>query len=79
LAAVPLFSGFMYAAIGSYMARAWRLLDLRFVGYPPLGAPWLLAVAAYVNFFSHHYLPTSAGRSMRPRWSSSAGPGSSSR
>jgi uncharacterized membrane protein YoaT (DUF817 family) len=54
---VPLFSGFMYAAIGSYMARAWRLLDLRFVGYPPLWAPWLLAVAAYVNFFSHHYLP----------------------
>ena len=23
---------------------------------PPLWAPWLLAVAAYVNFFSHHYV-----------------------
>jgi uncharacterized membrane protein YoaT (DUF817 family) len=24
---VPLFSGFMYAAVGSYMIQAWRLLD----------------------------------------------------
>jgi uncharacterized membrane protein YoaT (DUF817 family) len=53
---VPLFSGFMYAAIGSYIARIWRLLEFRFVGYPPLWAPGLLAVAAYVNFFTHHYV-----------------------
>jgi uncharacterized membrane protein YoaT (DUF817 family) len=53
---VPLFSGFMYAAIGSYIARIWRLMEFRFVAYPPLWAPTLLAVAAYVNFFSHHYL-----------------------
>ena len=54
---VPLFSGFMYGAIGSYIARIWRLFDIRFVRYPPSWAPWLLALAAYVNFFSHHYLP----------------------
>jgi uncharacterized membrane protein YoaT (DUF817 family) len=54
---VPLFSGFMYAAIGSYIARIMRLFDIRYVNYPPLWAPWLLAVASYVNFFSHHYLP----------------------
>ncbi|WP_337186918.1 DUF817 domain-containing protein [Phenylobacterium sp.] len=53
---VPLFSGFMYAAIGSYIARIWRLMDFRFPGYPPLWAPWLLALAAYVNFFTHHYV-----------------------
>ena len=53
---VPLFSGFMYAAIGSYIARIWRLMEFRFVGYPPLWAPALLAVAAYVNFFTHHYV-----------------------
>lgn len=53
---VPLFSGFMYAAIGSYIARIWRLFDIRFVNYPPLWAPWALALAAYVNFFSHHYV-----------------------
>ena len=27
---VPLFSGFMYACIGSYLCRAWRLFDFRF-------------------------------------------------
>ena len=53
---VPLFSGFMYAAIGSYIARAWRLFDIRFTGYPPLWGPWLLAVLSYLNFFSHHYI-----------------------
>jgi len=54
---VPLFSGFMYAAIGSYIARAWRLFEIRFEGYPPLWGPWLLAGLAYANFFTHHYLP----------------------
>jgi uncharacterized membrane protein YoaT (DUF817 family) len=54
---VPLFSGFMYAAIGSYIARIWRLFDVRFVGYPAAWAPWALALAAYANFFTHHYLP----------------------
>ncbi len=54
---VPLFSGFMYACVGSYLARAWRLFDLRFDRYPPLWAPWLLAIASYVNFFTHHFGP----------------------
>lgn len=27
---VPLFSGFMYAAVGSYMVRVYRLFDLGF-------------------------------------------------
>jgi uncharacterized membrane protein YoaT (DUF817 family) len=53
----PLFAGFMYAAVGSYIARAWRLMDLRFERYPPLWGPWLLAGLSYLNFFSHHYLP----------------------
>jgi uncharacterized membrane protein YoaT (DUF817 family) len=54
---VPLFSGFMYAAIGSYIARCWRLFDFRFTRHPPLWALTLLAVAIYINFFAHHYLP----------------------
>lgn len=53
----PLFAGFMYAAVGSYIARAWRLMDLRFVRYPPLWGPWVLAAGSYANFFAHHYLP----------------------
>ena len=54
---VPLFSGFMYAAVGSYIARVWRLSDFEFTRHPPLWAVGLLAFAAYVNFFAHHYLP----------------------
>ncbi len=53
---VPLFSGFMYAAIGSYIARCWRLFDFRFTRHPPLWALSLLAVAIYINFFAHHYM-----------------------
>lgn len=53
--AVPLFSGFMYAAVGSYIARVWRIFDFRFSHYPPAWATWLLAAAIYVNFFAHHW------------------------
>ena len=56
IAGVPLFSGFMYAAVGSYLARISRIFDMRYTRYPPLWATALLAVAIYVNFFSHHYL-----------------------
>lgn len=52
---VPLFSGFMYAAVGSYIARVWRIFDFRFTNYPPVVATWLLAIAVYVNFFTHHW------------------------
>ncbi|OYY68959.1 DUF817 domain-containing protein [Sphingomonas sp. 28-63-12] len=54
---VPLFSGFMYAAVGSYIARVWRIFDFRFDHYPPRWATIALAVAIYLNFFTHHWLP----------------------
>jgi len=54
---VPLYSGFMYAAVGSYMVRVYRLFDLRFDRYPKRWITAVLAGAIYVNFFSHHYLP----------------------
>jgi len=53
---VPLFSGFMYASIGSYIARCWRLFDFRFVRHPPLWSVYLLGLAIYVNFYTHHYV-----------------------
>lgn len=56
IAGVPLFSGFMYSAVGSYIARCWRLFDFRFSNYPPAWTTWLLAVLIYVNFFAHHYV-----------------------
>ncbi len=52
---VPLFSGFMYACVGSFMTRAWHLFDFRFERHPPL---WLLATlsaAIYLNFLLHRY------------------------
>ncbi len=54
---VPLFTGFMYAAIGSYIARCWRLFAFRFRHHLPLWATAALSVAIYVNFFAHHYGP----------------------
>lgn len=54
---VPLFSGFMYASVGSYMARVIRIFDMRFAPYPPLWTTFLLAGAIYANFFTHHFLP----------------------
>jgi uncharacterized membrane protein YoaT (DUF817 family) len=52
---VPLFSGFMYASIGSYIARSWRLFDFRFTDHPPLWTLYLLSIAIYANFFADHY------------------------
>jgi len=54
---VPLFSGFMYAAVGSYIARIQRIFDIKFRHYPPLWTTWVLAAAIYINFFAHHWLP----------------------
>lgn len=58
---VPLFSGFMYASVGSYIARAIRLFEMRFVPYPPFWTTMLLAAAIYINFFAHHVLPDIRG------------------
>lgn len=54
--AVPLFSGFMYAAVGSYLVRVYRLFDLRFDRYPRRWLTALLAAAIYANFFANHYI-----------------------
>lgn len=53
---VPLFSGFMYAAVGSYIARSWRTMNLSFTHYPRRIYTLFLAVAIYINFFTHHYI-----------------------
>ncbi|MBH0131614.1 DUF817 domain-containing protein [Salinibacterium sp. NK8237] len=53
---VPLYSGFMYAAVGSYMVRVFRLFELRFDRYPRRWITAILATLIYVNFFSHHFI-----------------------
>lgn len=57
IGAVPLFSGFLYASVGSYMVRIYRLFDVRFERWPRRWATAVVAVLIYSNFFSHHYLP----------------------
>ena len=53
---VPLFSGFMYAAVGSYIIQAWRLMDLRIRHHPPYWMATVLAILIYANFFTHHFI-----------------------
>ena len=52
---VPLFTGFMYAAVGSYLFRAWRLFDFRFDRHPRPAFLVILSVAIYGNFFADHW------------------------
>ena len=57
LGGVPLYSGFMYSAVASYITQAWRRFDLEMKPLPP---GWLaigLCSAIYLNFFTNHYLP----------------------
>jgi uncharacterized membrane protein YoaT (DUF817 family) len=54
---VPLFSGFMYASVGSYLARTTRIFDVRYKHYPNKAVTAVLAILIYVNFFTHHFLP----------------------
>src|SRR5215207_3108005 len=50
---VPLYSGFMYAAVGSYVCQAWRRLELRITGYRARTTACVAALI-YLNFFTSH-------------------------
>ncbi len=52
---VPLYSGFMYAAVGSYIAGSWKIMKLRFSHYPKLTHSYILGVLIYLNFFTNHF------------------------
>jgi uncharacterized membrane protein YoaT (DUF817 family) len=53
---VPLYSGFMYASVASYICQAWRRLYISVYGWPRQWYTVLLSTAIYLNFFTHHYL-----------------------
>lgn len=53
---VPLFSGFMYSAVGSFLARVWREFDFRFDHYPDVWKTYVVGAGIYINFFTHHYV-----------------------
>jgi uncharacterized membrane protein YoaT (DUF817 family) len=57
ISGVPLYSGFMYASVASFMIQCWRLMHLRLEFWHSRVVPWVLVLAIYVNFFSHHVLP----------------------
>ena len=52
---VPLYSGFMYASVASFLCQAWRRLEVELVNWPPFLVVVPLSVAIYLNFFTHHY------------------------
>jgi uncharacterized membrane protein YoaT (DUF817 family) len=54
---VPLYSGFMYAAVGSYISQAWKIFKLELVGYKSYLRSVILCILIYLNFFTHHFLP----------------------
>ncbi len=55
LRTVPLYSGFMYASVASYIMQAWRRFDLRLTSFPPFWMAVGLSAAIYANFFTNHY------------------------
>jgi uncharacterized membrane protein YoaT (DUF817 family) len=53
---VPLYSGFMYASVASYIMQAWRLMQVRLTAFPPFPLAVGLCAAIYANFFTDHYI-----------------------
>ncbi|MBY3621529.1 DUF817 domain-containing protein [Acinetobacter sp. CUI P1] len=54
---VPLYSGFMYASVASFMCQVWRRLRMDMTDWPGLFPSALLGGAIYLNFFTHHFIP----------------------
>ncbi|MED3726305.1 DUF817 domain-containing protein [Priestia filamentosa] len=52
---VPLYSGFMYASVASYLCQAWRRFKVELIKWPPFLVVVPLTAAIYLNFFTHHY------------------------
>ena len=57
IATVPLYSGFMYAAVASYLCQAWRIFDLKLENYPSYRVSVPLCIAVYGNFFTNAFMP----------------------
>ena len=57
VATVPLFAGFMYSAVGSFLARGLRLFNVSFTDLPRLLWVSLLVIFSYANFFTKFFVP----------------------
>ncbi len=56
LGTVPLYSGFMYAAVASYLSQACRIFNLELKHYPSYRLSILLCAAVYANFFTNAFV-----------------------
>lgn len=56
LGTVPLFTGFLYSAVGSYISRAFAFLHLSYERFPAYAHVWTIAALIYLNFFTHHFI-----------------------
>ena len=52
---VPLYSGFMYASVASYICQAWRRFDLQIKNWPSIKITFIICILIYLNFFTHHF------------------------
>jgi uncharacterized membrane protein YoaT (DUF817 family) len=55
IATVPLYSGFMYAAVGSYISQAWKIFKIEVENYGSYLESVILCVLIYLNFFTNHF------------------------
>ena len=53
---VPLYSGFMYASVGSFILACWKRFDVRLERFPAYPMVLVLVVAVYANFFTNYWL-----------------------
>lgn len=53
---VPLYGGFMYASVASYITQSWRRLNVRLENFPKAGINLVIGSLIYLNFFTHHFL-----------------------
>ncbi len=53
---VPLYSGFMYASVASYICQAWRRFNLKMYCWPRNYWTIPLGLMIYGNFFTHHFI-----------------------
>lgn len=53
---VPLYGGFMYASVASYITQAWRRFNVQLSNFPAVGYNVILGSLIYLNFFTHHFI-----------------------
>lgn len=56
IASVPIFTGFMYASVGSYMAKEFKLLHLQLTNMPSNRFIIIFSAAIYANFIMNNHI-----------------------